>query len=233
MKNRNFLESFNNAIEGVVIAIKEEKNLKIHLGAAWLAIILAIYLQISKIEWLILFITIFLVIFAEVINTAIESVSDAISNEYNILIKKAKDVAAGGVLIVTINSIIVGTIIFGGSIIELTYDIFNRITMSETSNILIVIAIVVLITIILKVINGNKSPMRGGMPSAHAMIGFSVSTIISYLSKNAVIVFLAFVLAFLVAQSRVEGKIHSIKEVAIGGMLGVLITIVILKISLG
>lgn len=233
MKNRNFIESFNNAIEGIVSGIREERNLKIHVSVACLVIILAIYFRIPKIEWLILFITIFLVIFAEMVNTAIESVSDAISKEYNILIKQAKDLAAGAVLIVTINAVIVGTIIFGERVINFSSGAFENLAMSKTSSILIDIAVVVLITIFLKVINGNKSPMRGGMPSAHAMIGFSLATIISYFSDDHVTIFLALILAFLVSQSRVEGKIHSIKEVVIGGVLGILITIVVLKISLG
>ena len=86
VKNRNFIESFKNAIEGIVSGIREEKNLKIHLVIACLVIALAIYFRISKIEWLIVFITICFVVFAEMINTTIESVSDAISKEYNILI---------------------------------------------------------------------------------------------------------------------------------------------------
>lgn len=233
MKNRSFIESFNNAIEGIVTAINQERNLKIHVLAAFIIIIVAIYFRIQKMEWLVLFITVFLVIFAEMINTAIENVSDAISEEYNILIKKAKDIAAGAVLIATINAIVVGIIMFGERIINFSSDIFNNITMSKTSNILIAISIVVSITIVLKVINGNKSPMRGGMPSAHSMIGFSLATVIAYLAKNAIITFMAFILAVLVGQSRVEGKIHSMKEVIIGGILGLLITVMILKISLG
>lgn len=155
MKNRNFIESFKNAIEGIVSGIREEKNLKIHLVIACLVIALAIYFRISKIEWLILFITIFLVVFAEMINTAIESVSDAISKEYNILIKKAKDVAAGAVLIVTINAMVIGIIIFGERITNFILDMFNNIAMLKSSSILMNMTAVIVIAIILGDITGK------------------------------------------------------------------------------
>lgn len=155
VKNRNFIESFKNAIEGIISGIREEKNLKIHLVIACLVIALAIYFRISKIEWLILFITIFLVVFAEMINTAIESVSDAISKEYNILIKKAKDVAAGAVLIVTINAMVIGIIIFGERITNFILDMFNNIAMLKSSSILMNMTAVIVIAIILGDITGK------------------------------------------------------------------------------
>ncbi len=118
-KSKNFFESFKNALDGIKKAVKEETNLKIQLVFAILAIILSIVLKISKIEFMIIIITIFLVIFGELVNTAIEQTVDLVTEDYNEKVKKIKDISAGASLIFAINSIIVGIIIFGEKIINL------------------------------------------------------------------------------------------------------------------
>ena len=80
---------------------------------------MSILLKISKIEMIIITISIFLVIFAEVMNTAIEKTVDLVTQEYNEIAKIAKDVSAGAVLVLAINSIIIGLYIFGDKIINI------------------------------------------------------------------------------------------------------------------
>lgn len=117
-KKQNFFEASKNSLNGIVYTIKNEKNIKIQLVIAILAVVLGVLLKISLIEWVILVITIFIVIISELINTAIENTVDLITKEYNEKAKIAKDVAAGAVLISAVNSIIVGIIIFGTKIIS-------------------------------------------------------------------------------------------------------------------
>lgn len=111
--------SFKYAFKGVGHAFKYEQNFFIHILMAVLAIILGVVLKISKIEWLVLIIIIGLVLAFELINTALESLVDLVTKEYNELAKVTKDTAASAVLVLAIMSVIIGIIIFVPKIIEL------------------------------------------------------------------------------------------------------------------
>ncbi len=117
----NFWKSFKCAVSGIVYSIKTGRNLIIQLCFALLAIIFGIILKISKIEWAIIIFTIVFVIFSEMLNTAIETVVDLVTEEYNEKAKIAKDVAAGAVLISAINSIAIGLIIYMDKILEIIF----------------------------------------------------------------------------------------------------------------
>ncbi|MGF3066049.1 diacylglycerol kinase family protein [Facklamia sp. P12945] len=112
-KNSNFFQSFICASQGFFQAIKSERNLKIHLFFALVAVLLAFYFKFEPLKWTILLLTIGLVIFSELINTAIEAVIDLIvADQWHPLAKKAKDIAAASVLMTAIISIIIGAILF-------------------------------------------------------------------------------------------------------------------------
>ena len=117
-KNKNFFEALKNSLSGLFYAIKEQKNLKIQLIMAFLVIIFSIVIKINKIEMMFICIAICFVIFAEVVNTAIEKTVDLVTEEYNEKAKIAKDIAAGAVIISSINAIIVGIIVFLEKIIN-------------------------------------------------------------------------------------------------------------------
>lgn len=106
------IKSFRNAFSGIAQAWKTEGHLRFHFLAASLVIICGFLFDISLTEWLICICCISLVIAAELVNTAIESVVDLCSPEQHPLAGKAKDVAAGAVLVTAIGAAIIGTIIF-------------------------------------------------------------------------------------------------------------------------
>lgn len=112
MKVRKLLDSINYAIDGIIHTLKTQRNMKIHFIAAFCVLFLSLFLKISKLEVLILFFTISLVIITEMINTSIEATIDLITDKYHELAKIAKNVAAGAVLMASLNAIIVGYIIF-------------------------------------------------------------------------------------------------------------------------
>lgn len=112
MKNKNIINSFKYAGTGIKSSIKSERNLKIHITIMFLVIISGIIFKISLIEWLICLILFGLVISAELFNTAIEITLDLITTEINPQVKKAKDIAAGAVLITAISSTLIGLLIF-------------------------------------------------------------------------------------------------------------------------
>ncbi|MBS3994917.1 MAG: diacylglycerol kinase [Alkaliphilus sp.] len=111
MKIRKLLDSFKYAIDGIIYTIRTQRNMRLHFFAAIVVLSLSFFLKISKIEVLILFFTVSLVLITEMINTSIESTIDLFTDKYHEAAKIAKNVAAGAVLIASVNAIIVGYVI--------------------------------------------------------------------------------------------------------------------------
>lgn len=118
MKNKNLIDSFKHAFEGIRVAIKSERNLQIHIVIMFLVIIFGIILKISVVEWFVCLLLFGGVISLEMINTAIETTVDLITMERNPNAKLAKDASAGAVLVMAIVSVIIGLIIFVPKILE-------------------------------------------------------------------------------------------------------------------
>lgn len=103
--------SFKFALEGLHTAFLTETNLRIHLIGLVLITGTGFWLRFSRIEWIFIVLSAAAVISAELINTAIEKLSNAVDSSYNAQIKVVKDVSAGAVLIFAIASVITGIII--------------------------------------------------------------------------------------------------------------------------
>lgn len=114
-----FYKSLGYAISGIIQCIQKERNIKIHLVFMFLVIICGFLFQLSITEWLVCILLFGLVISLELVNTAIEAVVDLCTQEYHPLAKKAKDTAAGAVLISAIASVVIGLIIFVPKILSL------------------------------------------------------------------------------------------------------------------
>ena len=112
LKNEKKENTFLCAFRGIFNAVKSERNVKIDIIMAILVIVSGFILKIDTTEWFICLILIALVISAELMNTAIEAVVDMYTREKNPLAKRAKDIAAGSVLVLAIMSAIIGGIIF-------------------------------------------------------------------------------------------------------------------------
>ena len=112
-KNHHLIQAMGHAIDGIIEVLKEERNMRYHVLAAILAILVAFFLHISSMEWLWILLAIFVVFTAEFLNTVTEAVTDLIvDHHFELNVKKAKVVAAGGVLISAIFAVIVGLVIF-------------------------------------------------------------------------------------------------------------------------
>jgi len=109
---KKFLSSFSHATNGLIYLLKDEQNFRIHILLAIVSLFLAIYLQISYFELLILFLTISFVFMAEIVNTVIEKILDLLHPEFHEKIKIIKDATAGVVLFAAIVSLFIGAIIF-------------------------------------------------------------------------------------------------------------------------
>ena len=112
--HNNFFRSFATARKGLRLALKSQKNFRYHVFAAILVLILAFILKFDCLEFCILIFAIGFVMVSELFNSVIEFSLDAYyKNKYSTLVKMAKDMAAGGVLIATVTSVFVGLILFG------------------------------------------------------------------------------------------------------------------------
>lgn len=119
MNIKKSLQSFRYAFAGFAHIWHDHQNMRIHFLAAIGVVILAFILRISYVEYLIVLITIFFVIICEMMNTAIEEMTDLITKEHRKEAKIAKDVAAAAVFVSAMFSVIVGLIIFVPRIINL------------------------------------------------------------------------------------------------------------------
>jgi undecaprenol kinase len=109
----SLLSSFSYAIAGIRTAIKQERNIRIHLSISLVVIIFGFLFSITRVEWIFILLTIGGMISLEIINTAIERLVDLVTLEFHPLAKQAKDLAAGAVFSFAIISVMVGIIIFG------------------------------------------------------------------------------------------------------------------------
>ena len=112
-KNRELIASLEFALTGIFTAFKEERNMRKHALSAILAIVAGFLFGISVTEWLFLLLSVSLVIAFEIMNSALENVVDLASHyHFDMLAKKAKDMAAGAVLVVSLFAAVTGLIIF-------------------------------------------------------------------------------------------------------------------------
>ncbi len=206
--------------------------MKIHLIIALLVMGASLFYDITKVELIILSFTIVLVIFAELVNTAVEVSIDATTNYYHPLAKIAKNISAGAVLVTALNAIFIGYLIFWDKINNLGFQVITKIKQSDPYMSFIILVMVGIVTVIIKAIYGEGTPLRGGMPSGHSTISFSIATIISFVASEPIAIGLSFLMAIIVAQSRVDTGVHSLKEVLVGAILGTGLTVLILRIFL-
>lgn len=105
---KSFIKGFNYAFKGIIRVIKEERNMRVHIAFALNVLIFAPFLKVTRVEYALLLLTVALVLGLEAVNSAIENLCDKVTKEKDELIKRAKDMAAGAVLIAAIFSVGIG-----------------------------------------------------------------------------------------------------------------------------
>lgn len=113
--------SFKNAYAGIRWAFSTQPNFQVHLVLSVCAILLTIMLGCSPVETTIIVFTVVLGLSAEMINTAIESVTDLVTKEWHTEAKIAKDVAAGMMLLTAMGAVLVAGLIFVPKIYQLLF----------------------------------------------------------------------------------------------------------------
>ncbi len=224
----SLLDSFNFAFEGIIHVLRTQRNMRIHFAAAVVVLVAALWAGVSHLELIALMLAIAFVFITEMINSALEQAIDVATTSFDPLAKLAKDIAAGAVLIATVNALGIGYLVFSGKVANRSSRLLERLRGADAKLTLIALVLTVIVVIATKAWTGRGSPLRGGLPSGHAALAFAGWMAATYVisgNHRFLISFLTFVMALLVAQTRIESGIHSALEVTYGGVLGALVTL--------
>jgi diacylglycerol kinase (ATP) len=218
--------AFDFAFQGILYATRTQRNMRIHLVVAALAMFACLYLRLERAYVAVVVLCIVAVIALELVNTAIEALVDLTTVAEHPLAKIAKDAAAGAVLVAAMGATIVGYLAFYEGVTATGAKVAFAVAAIPRNYVFVTLVIVGVGTIFAKAFAGRHgSPLQGGAISGHAALATAGATMIGLLSGNLVIALLAFFLAFLVSQSRVEAGIHSFAETLFGAILGTCVSV--------
>lgn len=230
MKSRSIIWSFNYAIEGIVFALRTQRNMRIHLALAIMAAGASLLLGVSRIELVAIFFAISLVFVTELLNTAIESTVDLATETYQPLAKTAKDMAASAVLIAAVNALVVAYLVLFEPFKNVLSQGLMIVRFASADLTVIALGIVLLAVLALKALSKEGTWMQGGWPSGHAAVAFGAATIVGFTTGSAGALALGYFVAFLVVQSRVEAEIHTVPQVIVGSLLGIAIVTLVFQL---
>ena len=228
----SLLDSFNFAFEGIIHVLRTQRNMRIHFMVAAGVLIAAVAIGVTRMELIALLLAIAFVMFAEMINTAIEGAVELSTTSFDPNAKLAKDIAAGAVLIATVTAVAVGYLIFSERLADRSSRLLERLSDAPAELTLVALVLTTIAVIGAKAIMRSGTPLRGGFPSGHAALAFAGWMAITLLvdEQQFLVSSVAFVLAVLVAQTRVESGIHSPLEVFWGAILGSLTALVVIQV---
>lgn len=204
MPLRKWIKSTNHAIEGILHAAKTQRHIRYHFYSAIIILILSFVLGIPLSDFAILVILSVVVLSVEMINTAIESITDVLFSEYHQKAKEIKDIAAGAVLITAMGAAVIGCVMLYAPVKNFFYNGLNIAKHTGGDVASVALVIVLILVVITKAYFGKGQPLRGGMPSGHAAVAFSIWIAVTLISESFAASMLVLIMAVLIAQSRVS-----------------------------
>lgn len=230
----SLLASFTYAFDGIVHALRHERNMWIHFITAGLVLVAALFFALTRLEVIALFVAISFVLITEMFNTAVEHVVDLVTDEEDPRARIAKDVSAGAVLLAAVNAVAVAYLVFYDKITSVPYTVLSKLRGSPIDVTVIALFIVILVAIAVKAVTGRGTAFHGGLPSVHAAVAFAGWVAVTFVAAGTTFALpisaIALFMAVLVAQSRVQARIHSLTEVAVGAALGIAVTVLLFRI---
>jgi diacylglycerol kinase (ATP) len=221
--------SFEHAYRGLVFAVRTQRNMRIHVIIATLVLVASLLVGVRKLELAVLVLVILLVLITEMFNTALEFAVDLATKEYHPLAKLAKDVSAGAVLVSSVGAVLVGYLILADDLGPLSLETLDTIRRQPAHLTLVALGVIILVVMLGKALTHSSLSFYGGMPSGHAAVAFAGWVAASFVATEGpyagLVSLIALLMALLVCQSRVESGIHTFYEVAMGALIGILITV--------
>jgi len=234
LRKTTLLQSFNHAFQGIVDAVRRERNMRFHLVVALGVLILSLFLNLSKLELVAILISISFVLMMELMNTAIEAVVDIVTDEFHEKARAAKDLSAGAVLVAAVNALAVAYLVLADHLTNFSLHMLTAIRRSSTHLTIVSFAVIIVLVIALKAARRKGTPLSGGLPSGHTALAFAgwaaVTFIVGETPQGLLVSAIVFVVAAIVGQSRIESGIHSLLEVLLGAILGMLVTTIIFQL---
>lgn len=227
VKPSRFIDSLNCAIDGVLHAARTQKHLRNHFLSAAVVLLSALFLKVTAVEFILLIISISFVLFAELVNTAIEATIDMITTEFHPLAKIAKDVAAGSVLLAVSCAFVTGYLILASYLFPVYKELLAMIGTPAEMAVLVSLLLVIIAVVLLKALSGKGRPFHGGLVSGHAAVAFSIATVVTLSTQDPINSLLTIVLAVMVSHSRLLMHIHSLREIVLGAIAGLGITLLV------
>jgi diacylglycerol kinase (ATP) len=230
----SILESFNFAFEGIIHVLRTQRNMRLHFLVAALVLIVAFAAGVDRDELIALLLAIAFVLIAEMINTAVEGTIDVATTSFDPMAKLAKDIAAGAVLIATATAVAIGYLVFSERLARPSSRLLDKLRDAPVDLTMIALILTIIVVIATKAMTGRGTPLRGGLPSGHAAVAFAGWMAATYVLSDSrhrfLVSSLTFLMALLVAQTRIESGVHSTLEVAYGGLIGSLLTLVLFQL---
>lgn len=196
--------------------------------------LISLFFDLSRAEFLCLMFTVVLIIIAEMFNTAIETVVDLYTDLYHPKAKIAKDVGAGAVVIAAINAVIVAYFLFFQKISTIGLRMVEEVVNSpiHLAFVAVLLTVIVIVTLKAAATRNHKFIKENFMPSGQTAVAFAALTIVWLTTRNVVIFTLALVLALLVAINRYQTKKRTKLEIIIGACVGVLVVILLYGLAI-
>jgi diacylglycerol kinase (ATP) len=221
--------SFDHAYRGLIFALRTQRNMRFHVVAATVVLVGSLFLGVSKLELAVLVLVIMFVFVTEMINTALEFAVDLVTKEYHPLAKLAKDISAGAVLVSSVGAVLVGYLVLADNLGPLSLETLDTIRRKPPHLTLVALGVIVLLVLLGKALTHSPRSFAGGMPSGHAAVAFGGWVAASFVAADGryggLVSVITLLMALLVSQSRVESGTHTISQVAMGAVIGVLVSV--------
>ena len=122
-RRTTLLQSFNYAFQGLVPAVRHQRNMRVHLVLAFAVLLASIFLNLSRLQLVMVFMAVAFVFITELVNSAIEAVVDMVTDEFDPRAKVAKDMAAGAVLVAAVNALVVAYLVLADRLTHVSLDL--------------------------------------------------------------------------------------------------------------
>jgi diacylglycerol kinase (ATP) len=214
--------------------VRTQRNLRFHFFAALVVLIVGLLVGVSELELAVLLLTIVVVFVVEMLNTSLEFVVDLVTTEYHPLAKLAKDVSAGAVLVSSVGAVLVGLLILADDLGPLWTQTLNGVQRSSGLMTLVSLGVAVLVVVLGKALTRSQGSFYGGMPSGHAAVSFAGWVAASFVAAGGryggLVSLISLLMALLVCQSRVEGGVQGLYQVASGAVIGSMTAVAIFQL---
>jgi len=222
-----WFESANSATEGILHAARTQPHIKFYLIVSFILLFTCFMIGVNRFEFITIALITILVIVAEMFNSALETIVDMKSPENSDIARIAKDVAAGAVLICAVGAFIIGYLILWPYFIRIIDEGFWIAKHTPENIAVLAVIIIMLLVIMFKAYMGKGHPLKGGFPSGHAAIAFSIWISITFMSRHQILIFSTLLFAIAISLSRLQRKIHTILDIAFGIIFGSGITLLL------